>query len=250
MLSRLFSQNKKEPLNSKTPDNTVIYAVGDVHGCCDLLVKMYAKIKEDAENFPAERKVIVFLGDYIDRGFQTKEVLEYLTTEPFDGFETVFIKGNHEWVMEEFLNDPINSPDWLHWGGDAVIYSYGINYAEFRHDLAKLAEKLKEALPAKHLEFLQNLKLYHTEGDYVFVHAGIRPNVPLEKQSVYDLISIRREFFFSDDVLDKAVVFGHTIFDEPFYRNNRIGVDTGACVSGVLTAARLHGEDVDFISVK
>jgi len=245
---KFFSKKRKVMFSPKTPKNTCIYAIGDIHGCADLLKKMHETILEDAKNTTAEKKVLVFLGDYIDRGLHTKEVLEYLTTEKFEGFKTVFLKGNHEWAMLRFLEEPERMQQWTHWGGDATIYSYGVNVAKY--DTKELAERFREAFPKAHLDFCKKLKLSHIEGDYLFVHAGIRPSVKIEKQDEDDMLRIRHAFFDSVIQLEKAVVFGHTMFDKPFYENHRIGIDTGACMTGELTAVKLEDETVEFISVK
>ena len=246
MFARLFASRKARPHPPAAPPGTRIYAVGDIHGRVDLLRRLYAMIAEDAAAAPDQRRVAVHLGDYVDRGESSRQVIELLLDEPLAGFEPVYLRGNHEEMMLAFLEDPTMGPMWMFNGGDATLYSYGIGHQEGatpdeRH--VQLRRALQEALPARHLAFLRGLGLHHVEGDYLFVHAGIAPGRPLEQQDSQDLLWIREEFIHSTADHGSCVVHGHTIVPAPDIRPNRIGIDTGAYFTGVLTCVVLDGHD-------
>lgn len=238
----------------KVPAGTLVYAVGDVHGCVDLLEKMHAEIMRDAGNAEAERRVVVYLGDYVDRGPDSRGVVDMLLDKPLDGFESYYLMGNHEDFLLEFLDDPEIGPGWIFNGGAATLESYGVD-ADFGvgfglKELVELQEKFIEALPERHLKFYRDLAFTHEEGDYFFVHAGIRPGVPLENQSDEDMLWIREEFLDSLNNHGKVIVHGHTITWEPEFRVNRIGVDTGAFTSGTLTSLVLESHEQDVLQVE
>jgi serine/threonine protein phosphatase 1 len=252
----MLSWIKKNKHESKrklaaTPVNSRIYAIGDIHGRFDLLQKLHGFIIEDAREVPHLRKVIIYIGDYVDRGLESKQVIEYLVNDHIEGFEQVFLKGNHEDALLAFLTHPELGEIWLSWGGMATVQSYGVGLTKHgkRLDIEELSTKFAQALPDAHLKFMHNLKINHIEGDYLFVHAGIRPGIELVQQTEKDMIMIRDEFFNVDyPCADKTVVFGHTIFDQPFCKTAKIAIDTGAYATGRLTAAVLEGESVRFIS--
>lgn len=238
--------------SSKTPENTRLYAIGDIHGCYDLLLNMHRTIQKDMVSFNG-RKVLIFLGDYVDRGDKSKDVVEWLSHYQEKDVEVIFLKGNHELAMQHFLQDPETFDGWLYWGGEATLESYGVKARDHYHNklpLTTIAHRLNEALPDTHKAFLNNLKTYHTEKEYIFVHAGLKPGVPLAQQKEDDMMMIREEFFLSRQTFEKIVVFGHTIFSEPLCSSDRIGIDTGAYSSGVLSCVVLEGNDVRFLSVK
>jgi serine/threonine protein phosphatase 1 len=249
-----FFKKGPESAPPSTPPSTRIYAIGDIHGRCDLLKKMHEKILLDIVGSKAKRHVLIYLGDYVDRGMQSREVLDYLLTKKFRKFESIFLRGNHEYAMHTFLKNPQHIAAWLEWGGDATLFSYKINLFEGDSQKRKppnqLAEEFKSVIPPKHIEFLEKLVDYHVEGDYLFVHAGIRPGIALEEQSADDMLMIRDEFIYGGDIsaLGKTVVFGHTIFNTPFIGPQRIGIDTGAYYSGKLTALVLEGTKSSFIT--
>jgi serine/threonine protein phosphatase 1 len=224
--------------DSTLPEGVCIYAIGDIHGRADLLKKIHQKIRMDSVGNNARRKIILYLGDYVDRGTQSKEVLDELIENPLRGFEHVYLMGNHEYAMMAFVNNPEEAEAWLQWGGDATLASYGIEMKD-ENDMLKTSAimqgELTEALPEEHKEFLQKLELYYESGDYIFVHAGLRPGVPLQKQYIEDLLMIRDEFILSKEGFDKTIVFGHTIFKEPFIKADKVGLDTGAYHSSALT---------------
>lgn len=236
----------------KTPNNTIIYAVGDIHGRLDLLKDMYGTIMDHASGLN-KRKILVFLGDYIDRGPESKGVVDYLLGATFEDFEVVFLKGNHEYFLEMFLTRPVHNQVWISYGGMTALQSYGINLRDETQKIrpyTKIAADLQRVMGQSHLTFFSNLKTYHIIGDYLFVHAGIRPNVALEHQIETDMIMIRQDFINTNHGLDKKIIFGHTIFSKPFEQHDKIGIDTGGYKEGVLTAIVLEGNTSKFLQVK
>jgi serine/threonine protein phosphatase 1 len=229
----------------KVPDGTLVYAVGDVHGRADLLEKMHAAILKDSLDVPAERKVVVYLGDYVDRGPGSKKVVDILLERPLAGFERVHLMGNHEAFLIEFLNDLEAGPGWFFNGGLATLSSYGVKigkHDELSYDvLQRVQEEFRERMPEEHRDFYKNLEFSRTEGDFFFVHAGIRPGVALDNQTDEDMLWIREEFLGSEEDYGKVIVHGHTITWEPEVRPNRIGIDTGAFATGRLTCLALEG---------
>ena len=233
------------------PDNTRIYAVGDIHGRADLLKRLMRKIEADADAAAEPRKILVFLGDYVDRGFQSKEVIDFLLDGDFSRFETYFLRGNHEAAFETFLSDPEFGPQWARFGGAETLMSYGIQPPRAKTVAAEWTEvcdQLNQVLPAAHRHFLSSLSLYECFGDYVFVHAGLKPGQPLDAQSEKDILWIRDEFLSDDQPFEQMIVHGHTPISEPHRDHRRIGIDTGAYLTGKLTAACLFGSNVSFLS--
>lgn len=218
---------------------TVIYAVGDIHGRLDLLEKMESAIAHDIEVNRPGNPLICYLGDYIDRGAHSAQVIERLCGEFGDDVTRIFLKGNHEDRMIEFLSDPIrHGRPWIQFGGREALESYGIHLPERLNDedWEQLRNALDNALPASHRAFLTNLQLGLVWRDYVFVHAGLNPEAPIEAQRPEDLLWIREPFLSSDRDWGRIVVHGHVIVDEPEIRHNRIGIDTGAYRSGRLSS--------------
>lgn len=231
---------------ARVPDGRRIYAIGDIHGRHDLLVRLQAMIVADAKTPPAGERVLVYLGDYVDRGPASFEVIDTLVHDRLPGFAHVFLKGNHEDMMLRFLEGGPAST-WLFNGGIAVLASYGVvggGSFSVGLDLDALRRSLLEAIPPSHLEFLRTLALRHVEGDYLFVHAGIEPSRPWHEQTEDVLLWIRGPFLRSTEWLGKRVVHGHSISAEPEIRPNRIGIDTGAFHSGRLSCVVLEGESV------
>jgi serine/threonine protein phosphatase 1 len=207
-------------------------------------------IERDAANSQADRRTLVFLGDYIDRGPDSRGVVERLISDPPQSFATHFLKGNHESILLDFLEDAWRLDHWLMNGGDATMRSYGVDTERLAHGGAApeaWRQAFAEALPEAHLRFFRELQLSVSFGDYLFVHAGVRPGVPLAAQSEADLIWIRGPFLSYADPFDKIVVHGHTPEPEPVVRQNRIGIDTGAVFTGRLTALRLEGGAREFL---
>ncbi len=221
------------------PDGSLVYAVGDVHGRADLLRDLLERIRAHAEGIRASRRVLVFLGDYVDRGADSPGVLELLLAGPPPGFAQVCLMGNHEAALLALLDGGPAGP-WLAMGGADTARAYlGEEAAGLAED--DLRARLRAALPAAHLAFLRGLGMSHAEGGYFFVHAGVRPGVPLDRQEPRDLLWIRRDFLMSGHHHGKTVVHGHSAVDQPQVRPNRIGIDTSAWSSNRLTALALHG---------
>jgi len=233
------------------PEGQLLYAVGDIHGRRDLLQAMLGRIEVDARNSrQSKRRTLVFLGDYVDRGPDSRGVVETLIGGLPQGFETHFLKGNHEAILLNFLDDPWTLDHWLMNGCEATMRSYGVDtdrLVSLRAPPDLWGQALQEALPKAHLAFYRSLKLSVTFGDYLFVHAGVNPGAPLEAQTEADLIWIRDPFLRHAEPFGKIVVHGHTPGKEPVTRSNRIGIDTGACFSGRLTALRLEGDSRAFL---
>jgi serine/threonine protein phosphatase 1 len=250
MLSRLFSRSAPTvAVLPRVPDGSRVYAVGDIHGRLDLLREINQLIHEDAYARQAPRNVVIYLGDYVDRGPASREVVEHLLEARLPGFELHHLIGNHEDSLLRFLADPRIIGPWLDFGGGPTLLSYGVRPPDPRseQDVARAQDELRERLPARHLDFLQGLKLSHSEGDYFFVHAGVKPGVALHAQTSEDMLWIRHAFLESSADFGKIVVHGHTIVERPDVRRNRIGIDTGAFASGRLTCLVLDGEDWSFL---
>jgi serine/threonine protein phosphatase 1 len=232
------------------PEGELVYAVGDIHGRLDLLDAMLARIEVDASKSDAKRRVLIFLGDYVDRGPDSKGVIDTLIGGLPDGFERHFLKGNHEAIVLNFLDNIWSLDNWLVNGGDATLRSSGVDTDQLVHLRASAEawrEALREALPEAHLRFLRALELSIAFGVYLFVHAGLKPGVPLGSQSESDLIWIRAPFLEHGEPFGKIVVHGHTPGRMPVTRSNRIGIDTGAVFSGTLTALRLERGAREFL---
>ncbi|WP_416899847.1 MAG: metallophosphoesterase family protein [Minwuia sp.] len=235
----------------RAPQGERIYAIGDIHGRDDLLQELQEMIQDDMREGDAERHTVVFLGDYVDRGTANYDVLEWLSQGGIPGAENIFLIGNHEAVMLQFLQDAEIGRDWVRFGGDTTLASYGVRIRRENPSIGELLgaqAELQARLPKTHEHFLKNLKLTYRAGDYLFVHAGIRPGVPLEQQDGNDLIWIRNRFIDSDADFGCVVVHGHTPNPEIQSRHNRIGIDTGAYFSGRLTAVVLENDIRRFLS--
>jgi serine/threonine protein phosphatase 1 len=231
---------------AKAPPDTRLYAIGDIHGRLDLLDQMQEMIRSDARSSSATRFVVVYLGDYIDRGPASRGVIDRLLDDPLNDFERVHILGNHEEIMLQFLDHGLRAEPWFTHGARETYMSYGLEAPQPSDSLAFPAARaaLRERLPAHHRAFLEGLTLSHREGDYLFVHGGIRPGVALDAQDPHDLVWIRYEFLESDVDFGVCVVHGHTPEPEPTVKRNRIGLDTGAWRTGVLTCAVIEGDSV------
>ena len=237
-----------------TPPDTVVYAIGDVHGCLERLRDLERWIREDAARRTASRRMIVHLGDYVDRGPDSAGVVRHLIERPLAGYETVHLMGNHERMLLDFLDDPAGGATWLANGGVAALASWDVAADRYaardRAALEELAAAFARRLPAAERRFLEGLRLTHREGGYLFVHAGIRPGVPLDAQIPDDLLWIRGEFLRSNNDHGAVVVHGHTPVEEAEILPNRINVDTGAVYGGTLTAAVLEGELVSLLQAR
>jgi len=254
MLARFFRSVPARSPVAAVPAGTRVYAIGDIHGRLDLLRDLHARIRDDAREYPAPRRVLIYVGDYIDRGYESRQTVDYLLGRPLPEFETVHLMGNHERTLLDFLDDASLGPGWLRYGGRETLFSYGIEWdrdlVSGEECLLRIQKELREKLPAAHRQFFSGLKLTHVEGDYLFVHAGVRPGIPVERQTQDDLLWIRDEFLDSDADHGKVVVHGHSITDTPELLPNRIGIDTGAFATGRLTCLVLEGNRQSFISTE
>jgi serine/threonine protein phosphatase 1 len=247
MFSRSAPDSLSLPIAASTPADTRIYAVGDVHGRADLLAETIERIDEDLERRPVAHAVEIYLGDYIDRGADSKGVIDLLAARVVQG-NTVCLRGNHEELLERFLTDAGVLQGWIKLGGLQTLASYDIRpYANRAESPEALQARFREAFPPAHALFLKCLKPWVCCGDYLFVHAGIRPQVPLDQQSMHDLLWIRDEFLNSTHHHGKCIVHGHTPVRHPDLRHNRINIDTGAWQSGTLTCAVLEGASIQFL---
>nr|WP_328824627.1 metallophosphoesterase family protein [Mesorhizobium neociceri] len=222
-------------------EDTVVYAVGDVHGCYKELKSLEEKIALDARQFSG-RKIIVMLGDYIDRGPQSARVIDHLLALPPEGFLRVCLAGNHEVAMLNYLDGYLSRDRWLAVGGRETLFSYGVDPARLASIYPSSDEvdrRVKEVIPASHIDFLRSLPVLLCSDKFVFVHAGIRPGIDLVAQDEQDLLNIRDEFFDAAHLLDRFVVHGHTPVDIPRLDGRRLDIDTGAFHSGRLTAVRI-----------
>lgn len=237
---------------ARVPPGVCVYAVGDIHGRVDLLGEMHRLIVDDASHLtPGSDKLVVYVGDYVDRGLESRQVLDLLTDEPLRDFHAVHLLGNHDAWLLSFLIDPKIGPTWLRYGGDATMHSYGVRIASHTDDpryYQQLQTELRDRVPRRHVDFLHNLELSFESGDYLFVHAGVHPHVPLDQQSPDDLLWIREPFLSTRRDLGRVVVHGHTVEAEPTVRSNRIGIDTGACWTGCLTCLVLEEGTLRFLN--
>ncbi|WP_235882891.1 metallophosphoesterase family protein [Rhizobium rhizophilum] len=228
----------------------VIYAVGDVHGCLEPLLGLEERISEDAASIEG-RKLIVMLGDYVDRGPKSAAVLYHLTAAPPAGFDRVCLRGNHDDAFLAFIDgDPAG--DWvLDHGAVETFRSYGVELDEhaLRGASHPLRETVRAAVPQSHVDFLRSLPVLLTVGSDVFAHAGIRPGRPLPEQTDDDLMWIRRSFLDLGPGLPLRVFHGHTAMKEPYVGPDRVSLDTHCYRTGKLTAARVRNGKVTILSV-
>ncbi|MEP1144650.1 MAG: glycosyltransferase [Henriciella sp.] len=244
---------------TQVPEGNCVYAIGDVHGRFDLLDALIKQIEDDAATLePNTKTTIVFLGDYIDRGLQSRQIIDLFLSDRLSAFETVYLMGNHEEALLNFVQDPNFGEKWAMYGGAETLFSYGLqppprglsasNPGAARDAWVTLWNQFRTTLSAEHLNFYQSLKVSHTIGDYVFVHAGLRPGVPIAQQNSEDMLWIREEFLAASGNFEKLVVHGHTPTDFVHRDNRRVGLDTGAYMTGRLTAAKFLNQDIDYLS--
>ena len=232
------------------PAGTRVYAIGDIHGCKRQLEWLLDAIERDCSGNGMTNHVI-FLGDLIDRGPDSRGVLQRLMDGPLPGQKHDFLMGNHEEAMLQVWEghgDVVSG--WLRFGGAQTMESYGITRGDMFRLGMDLPRLVQDIVPDEHICFMQSFKDHVAVGDYLFVHAGIRPGIPLSQQEASDLRWIRDEFL-ADEETDHGfkVVHGHTISDGPVLKSNRIGIDTGCYVSGTLTALVLEGSEHRFLAV-
>jgi diadenosine tetraphosphatase ApaH/serine/threonine PP2A family protein phosphatase len=214
-----------------------IYAIGDIHGRLDLLNQLFERIEQDLDSRPTPQALFVFLGDYVDRGPESRQTIDRLI-----GFaktaKAVFLKGNHELIALKCLSDAPLFDAWMRrLGGIDTLASYGVDLRAFAGEgrIVRLQAAFHKALPQAHFRFFRNLETSFACGDFFFVHAGARPGVALSQQKESDLLWIRDEFLSSDFDFGKIIVHGHTPIPDVDVRPNRINIDTGAFATGRLT---------------
>lgn len=247
MLKRLFKRNKpSRPIdNASVPEGRRVYAIGDVHGRNDLLNILIEKILADDGGRSAAESEIIFLGDLIDRGPDSAQVIETTMQLKENAGAVRFLMGNHEEVYLEAVRGEEKAVRFFNRiGGRETILSYDITMKEYIGlDMAQLAERMPSLVPQHHIDFVSAFENMITIGDYAFVHAGIKPGIALTEQEPKHLRWIREEFLEEDSPHEKVIVYGHTISDNVVEANNRIGIDTGAYESGKLTALVLEGSE-------
>ncbi|HTK33861.1 MAG TPA: metallophosphoesterase family protein [Caulobacteraceae bacterium] len=237
-------------------DGRLIYVIGDVHGCYELLKDLLARVAADIEGRAGGRRPeLIFLGDYVDRGPHSSKVLDALVWLQRRGdLEVRLLKGNHEQALLEFIDAPDQGGPWIGYGGAQTLESYGIAAPSPGADPAAYGlarDDLLDKMPASHLRLLQGLELMVLAGDYAFVHAGVRPGASLDRQAEDDLLWIRQGFLDAQGPFEKIIVHGHTwTSDQPVLLPQRIGVDTGAYATGVLTALRLEDHDFGILQAR
>jgi serine/threonine protein phosphatase 1 len=251
VLRKLLNRAKSSRAPSGPPGSRA-YAIGDVHGRLDLLEELLARIEADNEARGAAKTYLVLLGDLIDRGPDSAGVIERFVSHPPRWARPVYLQGNHE----EFLLDILNGQEdtvahWLTYGGYECAASYGVSQGSTLNATShEIVERLRAAVPPSHIEFLGKMADSFRFGDYLFVHAGIRPGVPIAEQSQRDLRWIREGFLDCPDDHGVVVVHGHTIVDKVEQLSNRIALDTGAYRTGVLTALGIEGGERWFLEAR
>ena len=232
-----------QPAPASLPEGHRVYAIGDVHGCDARLARLHRSIAEDLAARPVALPLLLHLGDYVDRGPDSAGVVARLAAgSPLSGVPVVNLMGNHERTMLDALEgEPAAVTDWLHSGGEQALASWRIDPASPRSGWSA-------SIPPPHRAFLEGLAMHHRAGGYLFVHAGLKPGVPLERQSPDDLLRIRRSFLESNADFGAVVVHGHTpVRHGPEVRRNRINLDTGAVFGRELTCAVLEGDRIGFL---
>jgi serine/threonine protein phosphatase 1 len=251
LLKRIFnpptpaspSHIPRNRLSLEPTDFPLIYAVGDVHGCYELLVEAERRIAADAAG---EEALLVYLGDYVDRGPSSRDVLEHFCRPPPFSCRRITLCGNHDEAFLKLLNAPKIATEWLRFAGRDALMSYGIDASYvLRHGgVAALENALEQMVPARHKSLLESMPILVEIGELIFVHAGIRSGVPLASQVDEDLLWIRKPFLTRGPELPLIVVHGHTPTKAPYFGNGRIGIDTGAYATGNLTVVRIVNRQV------
>lgn len=228
-----------------TPEDTRIYAIGDVHGYLNLLFKIHDLISDDLAQYPVKHHKIIHLGDYIDRGPNSKGCIQYLINLMASNENVSCLKGNHEEKLIRFLDDPIATAySFLTYGGAECAKSYGVQppHLDVSNDeMLAFRDELLQSIPRSHIEFIGELLFGQTFGDYFFAHAGVRPGVAIKDQTNHDLMTIRKEFISYHGLFSKVIVHGHTPHHPIEIKQNRINADTMAYATQELTAVVLEG---------
>ena len=238
--------------DAKAPKNTRLYAIGDVHGCIEHLLKLHEQIRADLKKRPVEHYKIIHLGDYVDKGHASRSVIDFMVQLKQLDPNCIFLMGNHEEKFLNFLELPEKyGLDFIKYGGSSTVKSYGISLRRIRKTIKALknvSKLLTQHVPKSHVKFLRDLEFSTTFGDYMFCHAGVRAGIQLKQQSEHDLIWIKQEFLDHKELYSKVIIHGHTPFKEPQVKKNRINVDTGAATLGTLTCVVLEGKKHRFIT--
>jgi serine/threonine protein phosphatase 1 len=241
---------------SRAPEGLALYAIGDIHGRADLLHSLLRKIAFDAaRNEEHAARELIFLGDYVDRGPDSRRVIDLIlaTAAESDFWRVTPLKGNHEQALLQFLGEPELWPMWQGFGARDTLLSYGVrppSSGSGLEDWARASRELSLALPEAHRRFLESLELVAERGDYLCAHAGVRPGSPLDQQTEQDLLWIRDDFLRNERRLQKVIVHGHTPAEEAYVGAHRIGLDTGAYATSVLTAIKLKGDTRTLIQAR
>lgn len=244
----IWSKSASRGRAPSIPAGRRVYAVGDIHGRLDLLDAMLDLIDADLKAQPAAQPQLIFLGDYVDRGAQSAGVIHRLV-EVMETYNAICLRGNHEVLFSSFLDQPASFSGWRTVGGLATLSSYGISVppSPSPTEMEAMAADLAARMPQSHHVFLNNRPYKKVCGDYLFVHAGVRPRQPLARQLEEDILWIRDDFLLSDDPFEKFVVHGHTPVDAPDVRRHRINIDTGAFATNRLSCVVLEGQRRRFI---
>ena len=229
-----------------------VYVIGDIHGCIELLLSLEAMILKEAAT-RSTATLIVYVGDLVDRGPDSCAVIEHCLSSSLPAnVERLVLCGNHDLTFCDFLLQPSLSSPWIGWGGIATLASYGIHLADFeKTGLPEVALSgwLAERMPRSHRKFLRELPAALSMPSAHIVHAGMRHHVPMQEQTVRDLMWSREAFLVEEPASDRRIIHGHTPFQKPEIGLGRIGIDTGAVYGNALTAIHLQGEDYRFLSV-
>jgi serine/threonine protein phosphatase 1 len=237
--------------HASAPDGMMLFAIGDIHGCRDQLARMHKEIQAQIDRRKPADWRIIHLGDYVDRGPDSKGVLEFLVEAQARDERNVMLGGNHDVGFLEFLHEPTPNCLFIRFGGIETAASYGVDLEFDSPDTLRACQQaLIAAMPKSHVEFLLSLNFSVTIGDFFFCHAGIKPHVPLTKQDPEILIWIRDEFLDHQPLHPKLIVHGHTPVSAPQVLPNRVNVDTGCFRTGVLTALVVDGKEKSFLTVR
>ena len=252
LINILSGWGDSKPVKPNLPEGLRIYCIGDIHGRVDLLQQIHKSIQKDVAGFQGTRKLI-YLGDYIDRGENSRDVIDLLTKQPLPEFDSVYLRGNHEQSMLDFLDQAKVGRNWFTYGGLATLVSYKVKLSKLptqKSDFEEIQTNFRALVPQSHIDFLERTEVSCAFGSFYFVHAGIRPGVPLKKQRSEDQLWIREEFIRCKKPYEKIIIHGHTISDEPDFNDNRIGIDTGAYISGKLTCLVMEADTLRIIQAK
>ncbi|GAA4017770.1 metallophosphoesterase family protein [Sphingomonas swuensis] len=248
MLFRRMFQSTS-PRARRGPDGWRAYVIGDVHGCLELLDRLLEDIASDHRLRAPAKGLLVLLGDLIDRGPASAEVIERLRSLDWPDFRVIGIAGNHEEVLLRILDGEFKQVSgWLKFGGSETLQSYGVDAVEIAALAPReAAKRIASAIPQAHRRFLEELADSFRFGDYLFVHAGVRPGIALDQQSLTDLRWIREPFLSDRRDHGMTVVHGHTVSERVEESGSRIGIDTGAYATGRLTALAIDGGERWFL---